>query len=114
VCQLDVLKECTDPLILNEALGDLPQGLHETYDRIVQSISNKQQRTAIRILQFLAYSKRPLLLEEIVHAIAVRPDRNPTFNVSHCMPNPEEVISYCRSLTRISYRMNDRRRIAEL
>jgi hypothetical protein len=43
-------------------------------------------------------------VEEIVHAIAVHPDKTPAFDPNNCIPDPNEVTVYCRSLTQISHR----------
>jgi ankyrin repeat protein len=103
-----------DPASLDAALQTLPEGLNETYDRIISSIPEHQQQNAIRILQFLAYSERPMRVEEIVHAIAVHPDKTPAFDPDNCIPDPNEVTVYCRSLTRITHRTYGKKDVTEL
>ena len=84
--------------MLREALASLPETLDETYARILDSISSNHKRNMIRILQFLAYSERPLFLEEAVDAIAVDLEASPGFTPEYRMPNPEEITSSCPSL----------------
>ncbi|KAI1330207.1 hypothetical protein F5Y16DRAFT_415646 [Xylariaceae sp. FL0255] len=70
-CQLDVLENCIGPPEVRKALAHLPKTLDETYAQILANIPNDHKQVAIRILQFLTYSDRPLTLEEAVDCIAV-------------------------------------------
>ncbi|KAH8598562.1 hypothetical protein B0O99DRAFT_567007, partial [Bisporella sp. PMI_857] len=97
-CQLDALEKCFDPQMLQHALGSLPETLDETYDRILLGIPQASKQKAIRILQFLAFSERPLRVEEAVDAIIVEPEGNPRFDPSNRMPDPMEISKYCSSL----------------
>ncbi|KAF2721065.1 purine and uridine phosphorylase, partial [Polychaeton citri CBS 116435] len=101
VCQLDVLRECLDLPSLEDALTSLPQGLDETYERILNNILDKHKQYAIRLLQFLTFSERPLRLEEAIDAIVVFPDRTPAFDERHRMPQPREITRFCSSLVSI-------------
>jgi hypothetical protein len=80
----------------------LPEGLDETYERILSNIPQSHRRYAIMILQFLTFSERPLRLDEMVDAIAVFPDRTPAFKHENRMPRPREITRYCASLVRIT------------
>jgi hypothetical protein len=66
----------------------LPEGLDETYERILSNIPKGYRKSAIRILQFLTFSERPLRLDETVDAIAVFPDRTPAFEHKNRMRRP--------------------------
>ncbi|GAB1317179.1 NACHT domain-containing protein [Madurella fahalii] len=90
-CQLDILEQCLDYYELQNALRSLPQDLNETYSRILMSIPDQRKETALRILQFLTYSKRPLTLEEAVDAIAIREGR---FDPKCRLPCPREITRY--------------------
>ena len=63
---------------------------------------------AIRILQFLAFSERPLRIEEVVEVIAVDPKGDPRFDPRNRMPEPKEISRYCSSLVAV-----ERRRTSE-
>ena len=65
-CQLDALEHCLDYPALKNALTLLPNTLDETYARILRDIPTECKRNAIRILQFLVYSERPLSIREAV------------------------------------------------
>jgi hypothetical protein len=102
VCQLEVLRGCLDLPSLEETLKSLPESLDETYERILSNIPQIHRRYAIRILQFLTFSERPLRLDEAVDAIAVFPDRTPAFDHRNRMPKPREITRYCASLVTIT------------
>ncbi|KAK2798302.1 hypothetical protein FQN50_008858 [Emmonsiellopsis sp. PD_5] len=97
-CQLDILQNCLDRRKLDKALESLPATLEETYARILANINEDYREEAIRILQFLTYSERPLTLEEAIDVLAVYPDEEPTFDSSARMPNPLEIQIVCSSL----------------
>ncbi|KAF2180825.1 purine and uridine phosphorylase [Zopfia rhizophila CBS 207.26] len=97
-CQLDTLADCLDYDELKNALTSLPETLYETYDRIMHGIPSIYKEKAIRILQFLAFSERPLRIAEAVDAIVVKPTGVPYFDAKSRMPDPQEISRYCSSL----------------
>ncbi|OWT42470.1 NACHT and ankyrin domain protein [Pochonia chlamydosporia 170] len=97
-CQLDALEKCLDYRTLQIALNSLPKTLDKTYRRILHGIPSEYKQNAVRILQFLTYSERPLRIEEVVDAIAVDTEGEQYFNPKHRMPDPREVACYCSSL----------------
>jgi ankyrin repeat protein len=72
--------------------------LDETYNRILARIPLEYKQNAIRILQFLVFSERPLRIEEAVDAIAVCTERDPWFDPRDRMPEPKEISRYCSAL----------------
>ncbi|KKP03106.1 hypothetical protein THAR02_04774 [Trichoderma harzianum] len=70
-CQLDALENCFDYATLQKALNSLPTTLDETYARILTNLRREHEHHARRLLQFLAFSERPLTIEEAVDAMAV-------------------------------------------
>ena len=100
-CQLDALEKCLDPTQLQRSLSSLPPTLDETYARILRQIPPEHKRNAIRILQLLAFSKRPLRIEEVVDAIAIDPEGSPHFDPKNRMPDKGEISCYCSSLVTI-------------
>jgi hypothetical protein len=58
----------------------------------------KRKEKAIRILQFVAFSERPLRIEEAADAIAVDPQGEPHFDPEARMPDLQEILLYCSSL----------------
>ncbi|KAJ1328910.1 ankyrin repeat domain-containing protein 50 [Microdochium nivale] len=97
-CQVDILRECVDPLSVETELVNLPRTLDATYARILKNIRTEHMHHAIRLLQFLTYSERPLSVEEAVDAVAVKLTHKPRFHPRYRMPIPDEVAQYCSSL----------------
>ncbi|KAK6356047.1 hypothetical protein TWF718_000421 [Orbilia javanica] len=97
-CQLDVLEKCFDYPQVRKALRTLPTTLDETYERIVRRIPEEHKQTAIRILQFLTYSERPLRIEEAIDMIAVDTEGESYFDPKDRMPDHSEILCYCSSL----------------
>jgi hypothetical protein len=65
-CQMDVLRDCHSPAEIVQALKSLPKSLDETYERILQSIPTNRSKDALRILQWLVFSARPLGIDEFI------------------------------------------------
>jgi ankyrin repeat protein len=72
--------------------------LDETYCRILDTIPDEHKSYAVRILQFLTFSERPLSVNEIIDIIAVNTDGDPYFDPSDRMPDHQEISRYCSSL----------------
>ncbi|PGH05933.1 hypothetical protein GX51_02714 [Blastomyces parvus] len=102
-CQLDALENCLDYDELSKALASLPDTLEATYARILNAIPDIQKPKAIRILQFLAFSERPLDIRELADAIAVDFKKVPQFHRNYRMPVPLEISRYCSSLVVVVY-----------
>src|SRR5438270_9701736 len=71
VCQLEVLCNCLKLPALRQKLKELPETLDETYNRILLSIPENCHYEAHAVLQWLAYSRRPMNVAEVAEAIAV-------------------------------------------
>ncbi|EJP61140.1 Ankyrin repeat protein [Beauveria bassiana ARSEF 2860] len=97
VCQLDRLRECLDREAVDDTLQSLPSDLDTTYARILANIPPERKKKAIRLLQFLVYSERPLILAEAVDVIAVRIDAG-YFNKNDRLQWPEDITAFCSSL----------------
>jgi ankyrin repeat protein len=83
-------------------LKTLPRDLNETYDRILRNIPHTRVHNAVKLLQLLVYSERPLLLEEVVDALATEPDLEPPFALDNRIDPPEAIIGYCPGLVRLT------------
>ncbi|KAH7230930.1 hypothetical protein BKA59DRAFT_321290 [Fusarium tricinctum] len=99
VCQLESLARCLSPKAIKIALRSLPWDLNETYCRMLQNIPLEYKSSAIRLLQFLVYTKRPLTLAEAIEVIATEIDREPRgFDVDGRLSLKADVLRYCPSL----------------
>jgi len=87
-----------DKPAVRRVLQTLPKDLNETYDRILQNIPHTRVHNAIKLLQLLIFSRRPLLLSELVDAIATEPDAEPPFAFEDRVDPAKAIIEYCPSL----------------
>ncbi|EXL67266.1 hypothetical protein FOPG_16605 [Fusarium oxysporum f. sp. conglutinans race 2 54008] len=102
-CQLESLARCLSPKDIKIALTSLPRDLNETYGRMVQSIPSEYKSSAIRLLQFLVYTKRPLTLAEAIEVLATQIDQEPRgFDVDGRLSLKADVLRYCPSLVIIA------------
>jgi len=98
VCQLDTLGKCRNRLALRKSLASLPPTLDETYDRILSAINEDDSKYAARILRWLTFSSRPLLVEEISEIVAIDVERDPMFDRQEVLEDPLEALNICSSL----------------
>ncbi|KAH7070238.1 hypothetical protein FB567DRAFT_539530 [Paraphoma chrysanthemicola] len=104
VCQLDTLRKCRNRAMLRQTLATLPSTPDQTYDRILCSISEEDTTYALRILQWLTFSTRPLAVDEIAKVIAIDLTRDPVIDRDQVLEEPLEVLNICSSLVScISY-----------
>ncbi len=69
-CQLETLRRCLPPSV-RQILGELPETLDETYERILQEIPKSNRAHTHRLLQCLTVAFRPLKVEELAEVLAV-------------------------------------------
>ncbi|KAF1999768.1 hypothetical protein P154DRAFT_523078 [Amniculicola lignicola CBS 123094] len=98
VCQLDELRKCVNRKMLQKALASLPPNLDQTYDRILAAIDEDYSQYAFRILQWLTFSARPLLIDEVAEVVAIDAKRDPAFDRDEVLEDPLEVLNICASL----------------
>lgn len=71
---MDALADCLTTSDIEFALSSLPQGINDTYEQALERISKlsvNRRRAVMRLLQWVSYSKRPLTIAELEHAIAI-------------------------------------------
>ncbi|KAI2484784.1 multiple ankyrin repeats single kh domain protein [Pyrenophora tritici-repentis] len=102
VCQLDTLGKCCNRAMLRKSLATLPRTLDHTYDRILSAISEEYSEYAMRILQWLTFSARPLSVEEIAEVVAINVARDPAFDRDEVIEDPLEALNICSSLVTIT------------
>jgi len=81
-------------------LKDLPRDLDEVYNRIISGIDRKYREDALKILQWVSFSVRPLRLTEVAQVVGVIPDTDQglRFEPSRIFTNPRWVLTICSSL----------------
>ncbi|KAL4970913.1 ankyrin repeat-containing domain protein [Aspergillus stella-maris] len=101
-CQLDSLARCRHKTDIRKALASLPRDLNETYRRMYASIPEELRNDAIRLLQFLVHSKRPLTLAETKEVIATQIEDEPHgFDINRRLFCETDVLDYCPSLVTV-------------
>ena len=83
---------------IKDTLATLPMTLDETYPRLLRHITPQNKPYAVRILQLLLYSGRPVRLDQVIDAIIITPKKQPCFDAGLRMPHPEEITRLCPSL----------------
>jgi ankyrin repeat protein len=101
---LDSLKKCLKASAVRKALKSLPKTLDDTYARILLNIDPEYHQEAITALNWLAFSKRPLRIEELAEAVVINPQANPPFNPEDRLRNPHSILQILSSLVTISSR----------
>ena len=98
VLQLAELEKCSSRYEINKQLAELPKGLDEIYNRILRNIDEKHRADTRMFLQWLAFCKRPMSIEEIAETITVDfSDNYPVFNRDKRYTDPRDVLVRCSS-----------------
>jgi hypothetical protein len=97
--QINELQGCLNQDDLEDRLESLPHDLDEVYDRIVSGLDKKYLEDVLKILQWLSFSARPLLLTEIAQVTGVVPDlaQGLRFKSSRAFTDPRSVLTICSS-----------------
>jgi hypothetical protein len=95
--------------MLRKSLATLPQTLDQTYDRILTAISEEDCVYAMRILQWLTFSARPLSIREVAEVVAIDIAREPAFDRNEVLVDPLEALDICSSLVTITTNKADGR-----
>jgi hypothetical protein len=88
--------------MLRESLATLPHTLDQTYDRILTAISEEDCDYAMRLLQWLTFSTRPMSVDEVAEVVAIDVARDPAFDRDEVLEDPLEALNICSSLVTIS------------
>ncbi|KAG1886707.1 hypothetical protein F4604DRAFT_2044165 [Suillus subluteus] len=99
-CQLDVIMKCKRPDSVQKALDDLPEGLYETYDRIIRSIEERGHDDgpiSKSCLLWLAGALSPLTLDQLNEAIMIEAGQ-PSLNMDLGVMDPMDIVVACSSL----------------
>ncbi|KAH7010690.1 uncharacterized protein B0I36DRAFT_378566 [Microdochium trichocladiopsis] len=102
-CQLASLATCMSPRAIEIALETLPRDLDETYRRMLRSIPADIEKDAMRLLQFLVHTKRPLTLLEAVEVIATQTDEERRgFDPKRRLFREADILRHCPSLVSVT------------
>jgi ankyrin repeat protein len=105
-CQLETLRRCLPPSV-RRILGELPETLDETYERVLREIPKANRDHALRLLQCLVVATRPLQTEELAEILAIDFDAARHNGIPRLNPDwrwedqHKAVLSTCSSLVAI-------------
>ena len=98
VLQLAELEECSSQYEIETQLAELPEGLDEIYNRILKNINKKYRADTRMFLQWLAFCKRPMKIEEIAETITAEfSGEFPVFNWDKRYADTWDVLVRCSS-----------------
>ncbi|KAK1971909.1 ankyrin [Colletotrichum sublineola] len=81
---------------------NLPKDLEETYKRMLSNIPKRDKDNAIRLLQFLVHTRRPLMLGEAIEILVTDTGaQQPGFDKESRVFGENEVLGHCPSLMAI-------------
>ena len=97
--QINELQDCYNEDVLDAQLKGLPSDLNAFYDRIVSGLNEMHRDDALKILQWLSFSIRPLKLAEVAQVACVVPDAEQglRFKSSRIFTDPRSVLKICSS-----------------
>jgi hypothetical protein len=92
---------------VRETLRSLPKTLDETYDRILVGVSDVDRAYTFRALQWLAFSARPVSVNEVAEAMVVDLDCElPHVDRDRALRDPHDLLDICTGLVRLSRHEN--------
>lgn len=90
--------EIRTPGAVREALTKLPPTLDKTYEGLLQRIASDEDKALAReILEILAFTYRPLRLQEVSEMLQITSGLR-TLDDSKCLADPLDTLSICGSL----------------
>jgi ankyrin repeat protein len=105
-CQLEALRHCLPPSV-GRILGELPETLDETYERVLREINKANREHALHLLQCLTVALQPLRVEELAEILAIDFNAPSRGGIPQLNPNwrwadqHQAVLSTCSSLIAI-------------
>ncbi|KAG1759284.1 hypothetical protein EDD22DRAFT_971712 [Suillus occidentalis] len=99
-CQLDEIATCKRHVDIETALDNLPEGLYETYDRIIRAIKQRgrsDKQIAQSCLLWLAGALSPLTLDQLNEAIMIEVGQS-NLNPKRGVIDPMDIVTACGSL----------------
>lgn len=83
---------------MKRQLETLPRTLDETYEQILLRIDESHRENALRILQWLSFSARPVSVQEAAEVLAVDIGDYPHFDHDQKLFDPLDVLLLCSTL----------------
>jgi ankyrin repeat protein len=99
------------PKEIRKTLKSLPKSLDETYERILLAIDDSYRQEAFTALQWLAFSKRPLSVEELAEAAIIDPQADKHFDPEDRFSDPHDILKVLSGLITLPSNTSARSRI---
>lgn len=98
--QLHELEKCPSNKAVNKQLKSLPGDLNSTYEQILLRIPEHFHDHLKKFLQWLAFSIRPMTIEEIAETVTVDLDAEtgPSYQLDQKYIDPKDIFTACSSL----------------
>ncbi|KAF8526580.1 hypothetical protein BU17DRAFT_5823, partial [Hysterangium stoloniferum] len=101
--QLKELSDCPSDEDLEKQLNTIPDGLFESYRKMILRIPKKYTENALKFLQWLAFSFQPLKVKELAQITGINMDyiidgSKPPFNSRAIYHNPTNILGICAGL----------------
>jgi len=96
VCQFQSFQNLKQASKVRQALDNLPNGLDETYIRMLLTIDPDYHHQVRRALEWLAFAMRPLTIGELAEAFVTDPENSPP--VGERLFTPEDILEYLPGL----------------
>lgn len=98
-CQIDTLEKCTSVSEIRRVLESLPEGLEETYRRILIAIDRElsDARLVRRALVWLVASQRPMRMRQLLEALTIDRERR-VLDTRFALIKGTVLLDVCRSL----------------
>ncbi|KAL6792822.1 ankyrin repeat-containing domain protein [Trichoderma sp. SZMC 28012] len=97
-CQFEALQKLRSPRDIRRALEDLPKGLDETYDRMLQGIDDHYRKSVANSLKWLAFSMQPLTVDELAEIFIMHPDDALVIDSTERLFTTRDVLMYFSGL----------------
>ena len=93
------LKKCRTHKAIREQLNNLPEGLDETYDRILLGIDKKDCGYTKTFLLWLCFAVRSMTLKELAATVTVdlATENGPQFEHENKLQDISDVLKMCSS-----------------
>ncbi|KAF4935424.1 putative ankyrin repeat protein [Colletotrichum fructicola] len=98
ICQFEILKDVDSEALVAPTLHRLPDGLDETYNRLLRDLGRRFQSQVLSSLKWLALSRRPLHLDEFAEIFIFRPDTVAKIDATERLFDSEAVLRHFSSL----------------
>lgn len=103
--QMDHIRDLSTAGELRVALSALPIREEDFYCQSITRIrdNSAQRERAMKVLSWVLRARRPVKLDEIIHAVAVLPDRSSATSYLDFVPPLEDLVDSCEGLVLINH-----------